>query len=311
MPLQIFKTMKDFSDLIEALQDLNRSNSPQAYVDDLQSMEELEKEYIEFSKQSKDLKFNFGSWIPSLQERMRALVPGEVCTILADTGVGKTTILHNIAMKCAPLKTILFEIELPGTLTFERFLSLQTQKSSSIIESTYEAGNKIEWKKTSLNHIFTCSKSKLTMEDIERIITNSPSKIGGKPTMILVDYIGLITGKGTSRYERMSYVAEEMKKMAKATKTIIIMACQIHRKGDDSTGEIFLHDAKDSGSIENSSGIVLGAWREGKEGEIMKLKILKQTKGKSGGYIVDCNFNGETSLITQFIPSLKQVYALN
>lgn len=302
--------MKDFSELIEALQDLNRSNNPQVQVDDLKNMEELENEYIEFSKMSKELKFNFGNWLPSLTGRMRALVPGEVCTILADTGVGKTTILHNIAMKCFPLKTIVFEIELPGTLTFERFVSLQTQQPSHLIEKTYEEGRKIEWKRTPLSHIFTCSKSKLSMEDIERIIINSPKKIGDKPAMILVDYIGLITGKGTSRYERMSFVAEEMKKIAKSTKTIIIMACQIHRKGEDSTGEIYLHDAKDSGSIENSSGIVLGAWREGDNGEIMKLKILKQTKGKAGGYIVNCNFNGETSLITERIPSLKEVYAL-
>lgn len=303
--------MKDFSELITALQDLNRSNNPQSEVQDLQSMEELENEYIEFSKLSKNLKFNFSTWLPSLKDQMRALVPGEVCTILADTGVGKTTILHNIAMHCSPLKTILFEIELPGTLTFERFISLQTQKSSSLIERTYEEGRKIEWKRTPLSHIFTCSKSKLSMEDIERIIINSPKKLGDNPAMILVDYIGLITGKGTTRYERMSYVAEEMKKIAKSTRTIIIMACQIHRKKEEATGEIFLHDAKDSGSIENSSGIVLGAWREGTSGEFMKLKILKQTKGKAFGHKpVECNFNGETSLITERKPSLRELYAI-
>lgn len=290
--------MKDFSDLIGALQDLNKQNLGQNNEQELQSIEELEDDYIAFTKESKTLKYDWGHWLPSLRNRMRPMVPGETGTVLAETGVGKTTILHNIAMSCK-LKTILFEIELPGTLTFERFIALQENKSGDLIEKTYEEGKKVEWNRSALDHIFTCSRSKIDIESIESIIRNGHKKIGCHPALILIDYIGLIGGRGISRYERMSYVAEEIKKIAKATKTIIIMACQVARKKDAKTGEIFLTDAKDSGSIENSSGVVLGAWREGVEGENMKIKILKQTKGKACGYMVDCNFKGEYGLITE------------
>ncbi len=289
---------KDFSDLISSLQELNRLHT-KSDLPELQSMEELEQDYVKFTKESKALKLDFGKWLPSLRLKLRPMVPGEVCTILAATGVGKTTILHNIAYKIAPLKTIIFEIELPGTLTFERFISLQTQTEGDVIEGTYERGDKIKWKQSALSHIFTCSQSRLGIEDIERIIKNSHTKIGEKPAVVMIDYIGLIAGKGNSRYEKMSMVAEEIKKVAKECNVSIIMACQIPRKKDADSDEVYLHDAKDSGSIENSSGIMLGAWREGKGGQDMKVKILKQTKGRGVGSIIDCHFKGETSLIKE------------
>lgn len=289
----------DFTGLITALQDLDRQakgigNEPV----EIQSMEELEREYIEFSKKAKHLKFNFGSWIPSLREHMRSLVPGELATILADTGVGKTSLLHNIALHAAPLKTVLFEIELPATQTFERFVSLQTKTSSEVVEAYYENGKKVEWKRSSLSHIFTCSRSKLHVEDIERIINSAESKIGERPALVLIDYIGLVQARGTSRYERMSNVAENLKNIAKSTNTIIIAASQVHRKADDDSAEIDLHDAKDSGSIENSSGVVLGVWREGEGGKTMIISVVKQTK-KKAKFKVYCQFDGTTYTISE------------
>lgn len=298
--------MNDFSQLIEALQELNRKNN-KSDLPELQTMEELEKDYIEFTKHSKTLKYDFGSWLPTLGRRVRAMVPGEVCTVLAETGVGKTVILHNIAINAAPLKTAIFEIELPGTLSFERFIALQTQIPGSTIEASYERGQKVDWKRSALDHITTCSQSRLSIEDITRIIKNAPDTIGYKPALVMIDYIGLLFGKGNSRYERMSTVAEDVKKMAKELNVIVIMASQVSRKGADASSEIFLHDGKDSGSLENSSGIVLGAWREGEFGELMKLKVLKQTKGKASGFTLDCHFKGETGLITEIVDRSKGV----
>jgi replicative DNA helicase len=99
---------------------------------------------------------------------------------------------------------------------------------------------------------------------------------------VMVDYVQLIRGAGKSRYENMSMVAEELKVIAKATNTILIIASQIARKEE---GEIGLHDAKDSGSIENSCGLILGAWRDSEDKNRMMLKVLKNTKGQSGRII--------------------------
>ena len=102
--------------------------------------------------------------------------------------------------------------------------------------------------------------------------------MGFKPVLVLVDYIQLVKGFGKSRYEKISEVAEQLKIVAKNTGTVIIMASQVGR--DKESPEIFLHDAKDSGSIENSSGVVIGIWRDPKDQQILNVKVLKNTKGR-------------------------------
>ena len=66
-----------------------------------------------------------------------------------------------------------------------------------------------------------------------------------------------------------------------------------------------LHDAKDSGSIENSAGLVLGAWRP--DHGTMLIKVLKNTKGKSG-IVIECNFDGSTMQLTER-PLRDRLYA--
>ncbi len=246
------------------------------------SMVELEREYREFAKRIESVSLNLGTWLPSMGRVVRPLVPGEVAGIVADTGIGKTMLLQNLALHTR-LLTLLFEIELPNTLTFERFAAMATKSPAGHVHAQYSVKSDVPWRATQkLDHIYVCPESKLTPADIERIITRAGLKIGQQPALVLIDYVQLIRGAGTSRYDRMSAVAEELKVIAKSTSTIIVVASQIHRKGEDEGGEVFIHDAKDSGSIENSAGLMLGAWRDAKDKARLWLKVMKNTKGTSG-----------------------------
>lgn len=267
------------------------------------SIQELEVKYREFVKTSEKHVLNF-DWLPSLKKHCRGLVPGELMAILADTGVGKTAIIQNIAFHAAPLKVLLFELELADSLIFERFTQIRYKTDGQTVENAYKNDVKLE-QDEKLNHIFTCPMSKQTPETIEKYINLSELKLGEKPNVVIIDYVGLVQGEGKSRYEKLSMVAEEIKRIAKATNTIIIIASQIHRKGEDADEEIYLHDAKDSGSIENSSGLILGAWRE--SDTRMILKILKNTKG-SNGWKIPCNFEGRTLRITEMKEDARTPY---
>lgn len=265
------------------------------------SMVELEERYKEFVNKIDKVTLNF-DWLPTLKNNVRGLVPGEVMAILADTGAGKTALIQNIAYHARPLKCLLFEMELADQLIFERFSQIRYKISGDQVEQGYKNGMTLGAdEKTS--HIFTCPLSNQTVESIEKFIIQSELKIGERPQVVIVDYVGLVNAQGTSRYERLSKIAEDLKKLAKSSGTIIIIASQVHRKDEDNK-EIYLHDAKDSGSIENSAGLVLGAWRETKEN--MMLKILKNTKGTSG-LKISCNFNGELMTITETIAETKMI----
>ena len=140
----------------------------------------------------------------------------------------------------------------------------------------------------------------MSLEKLEALILRSELKIGEKPALVLIDYVQLLQGEG-SRYEKTSNVAEGLKVLAKSTKTIIIVASQVGRstKEDGMT----LHSAKDSGALENSAGLVIGAVKDGEDKMI--LKILKSTKGGAGAEIV-CNFDGSKMKITQHTGIDKQ-----
>lgn len=247
----------------------------------VQTMEEMEQDYREHLEHSSTHQLIIGNWIPGLRE-IRPLVPGELAAILAATGCGKTLLLQNIAVNTR-LPTLLFEVELPSSLNFERFVAMATDNSGSEVEEIYKGKKTANWRMCgNLNHIFCVHRSKVTTEDIQRIIETTSLKTGIRPVMVLIDYIQLIQAKGESRYERVSGVAEQLKVVAKETKTIIVMASQIGRGATGVSKEVTLTDAKESGSIENSSGLVLGAWRDGDDQDRIWLRILKNTKGKAG-----------------------------
>lgn len=293
-----FSKLSDFADAIVLIAE-RAEPTIRGFRVPIKSMEEMERGYQEFVKKKDRAVLSLSSWLPSLG-CVRPLVGGELVTIVADTGVGKTMILQNIALHTR-ITTLLFEVELPDTLTFERFAGMATKRGGGNVYSTYaHTDGKVPWKETGkLDHIHTCGESRISPEDMERIIELAGIKIGTQPALVLVDYIQLIQGKGRSRYERASEVAEEMKIVAKKTGAIIVMASQIARK-EKGGPEITLHDAKDSGSIENSSGLVLGAWRD-PDPELkgkMWIRVLKNTKGFAGKTI-PCQIREDTLLIDE------------
>lgn len=248
------------------------------------SIKEMEVRYKEYVKISEKHQFQIGHWLPTLLHSVRPLVPGELVTILAGTGVGKTILLQNIALH-ARVETLFFELELPDTLTFERFVALATDSSGAHVESTYRMNGSKDWGKY-LDHVQVCPKSRVSISDIPKIINGASLKTNVRPVLVLIDYIQLIRGEGRSRYEDISYIAEELKVIAKETGTIIVIASQIGRKQKkddaDEKKEVRLTDGKESGSIENSSGLVLGAWRDATDDCRMWLRVLKNTKGRPG-----------------------------
>ena len=268
--------MKQLLDIVEALPELyNGIELP------LQSMAELESDYRTFVKQADKRALHFNLWLPRLT--LRPVVPGELVFILANTGAGKTAALQNIAASIPHLPTLLFELELPGTLTFERFAALASGEDAKDVWGAYKADGTVDWRGSGkLNHVHVCSKSGIKVSDIEKLVTLAHLKTGKQPAVVMVDYIGLIHGEGRSKYERTSSIAQELKVLAKRTNTVVICSSQVSRDKDDPYAEISIFAGKDSGEIENSAGVLLGLWRDKDNAERSYLRVLKSTKGGSG-----------------------------
>jgi replicative DNA helicase len=227
--------------------------------------------------------------------------------LLGNTGAGKTALLQNLAVHARKLKTLMFEMELPAELLFERFVAIHGGMACKEVEEAYTKKTDrlgSEFLNKAFRNLFICPESKLTLADLEAIIVKSELKIGAKPALVLIDYIQLMQGKG-SRYEKTSDIAEGLKVIAKSTKTIIVVSSQVARPQADNP-EISIHSGKDSGSLENSAGLVLAGWRDAENPKSIMLKVLKATKG-GGGTEVECEFDGPTLRISQRATTIDRV----
>jgi hypothetical protein len=242
--------------------------------------------------EAKDSAIDLARWLPSLASWSRPLMPGDMMVIQADTGIGKTALLLNLAYSQRPLPCIMFEIELSECAMVERFIARDLSIETLEVERAVERGH--EFDVSGWSNIYLCPESKLDAEKMGDIIERSELKIGRRPALVLVDYIGLMDGPGGKRYERMSTIAEDLKRLARSTRTVVCVASQVARDKDRT--EINLHDAKDSGSIESSAQLVIGAWRP--DTDRLTLRILKQTR-RAGMFDIECRYDGNKQTITE------------
>lgn len=260
------------------------------------TMKEASDRYARLARRYSEVTFSMSTLLPSLKD-IRPLVPGELVVVMADTGHGKSAFLQNVADRAKPMSVLYFSLELPMTMIFERQISVAYGIPGWDTEAAYRNGEEHDTRH--VDHVVICEKSRLNPSEIERIINQTELKIDKRPAIVMVDYLGLVQGSG-KRYERLSDAAEDLKRIAKDTNTIVFMASQVKRREEDD--EVCLHDGKDSGSIENSGGLVIGLWRDNKDvtGKTMKVKVLKCTKGKAG-LVITCDFDGPRMRIKERI----------
>jgi len=283
-------TIPEPGDATEAFTNL-RNHAPllQRGIDlPLKSIAEMEAAYSDFVKEAAASPMDLSLWLPSFHVCCRPLVPGDLVSILAGTAVGKTAILQNIAHALSHVPTVMFEFELSDESMFERFLGHKANMPGFQVEDAYRKMGTMQGYglEDLFKNLLVCTLAKVDLDLMETLCRKAELKLGRPPKLILVDYIQLMQGPGKSRYERFSDIAEGLRRVAKSLKAAIVVTSQVQRKPSDADKAVSLSDAKESGSIENSSSLVLGAWRQyGEKSDCaneMTIKVLKNTRGSAG-----------------------------
>ncbi len=265
----------------------------------LLSMVEMEDRYREVMVNTAGRSYSFASWLPTFGFRLRPSVPGDIICFVAATGIGKTALLQNMAYKAAPTPTVLFEMELSDSVTFERFCSMVTGVTQDDVAAQYKAGYTPPWRDTrALDNVFTCPLSGISVLDIEKIVNRAELKMGSRPLLVMVDYVQLVRGLGKTRYEQMTSAMSDLKSMAKNTGTIVVVTSQVARTVGKESSEIGLESGKDSGQVETSSGLHIGVWRDKQDDKCLWMSVNKNTRGRAG-WKIPCNFDGPTMRITE------------
>lgn len=235
-------------------------------------------------------RLDIGKLLPSLH--LRPLSPGDMMTIVADTGTSKTYLLQFLSLSVPELNVLFFEFEWSAELIAERYLAAINRTHPDEICRMAQGGG--EYSTTLAGHIWIVDQSNLSVDQMRKIIIESQPPID----VVLVDYLGLVSAHG-DRYERMSNVAESLKVMARDTKTVVIAVSQMPRKERGHDGTVGLHDAKGSGSIEASSQLVLGMWVDKQDPVHLRwIKVLKCNYGQPGKSVC-CRFDWSKTQFTE------------
>ena len=280
------------------------------------TFDELVDQYTDYVGHLKSRCITTG--IPTIDNKIRGVAPGEVMTVIAKAGVGKTAFLMNVlryATNHHSVNSLFCSMEQPAPQVFERFASMSTGKSGFSIEQNWV--DEIYRKNLVKNivdklgkRVMVCDNGNLSLEDIETVFFQASQKIPESEEigLLAIDYLGLIDGSGYDRtlYGQVSQVARQIKSLAKQLNVAILLLCQTKRENDDVGDKpLGLTSARDAGAIEESGDFVIGLHRpyilnpDGLEDDTMVVQLLKNRKGPPDHSGVECNFIGQTLTITE------------
>ena len=275
-------------------------------------LDDLLDKYDAYVKLSREQGVKFG--IPKLDNYTRGIAPGEVCTVIAKTSVGKTAFAQNVLRNLGlneGTESLFLTMEQPAAQALERWAQMVTGLDGREINRTWseDAGYRPsladELRRSALDKVWTCEVSHLKPEEVEQVVWAAQGK-GANPRLVVIDYLGLLDVKDLERslYGQISEAARGLKTLAKNLNVAVVALCQVSRSPEDHGDKpLHLSSARESGAIEESCDYMLGLYRphierlNGQEDDTMVVQLLKNRKGRCGQ--VRCNFDGETLRITE------------
>lgn len=171
----------------------------------------------------------------------------EVVMFIADTKLGKSTLIGNIAVAYPEYKWLCLSLENGKLMDLARLIQISTGKTEYELEQFYKEGN--TGLTDYIQHIKLADDA-MTLEDVRKLIVQHESKI------VVIDTLDQLNLKGDGYTGQTEYAAKELKSLAKALHVIIIAIHHISKAG--SMEELTVHSSKGSSSVEQKADKMLG-----------------------------------------------------
>ncbi len=265
-------------------------------ADKIYTIDEARIKYEEYIARLKERKIVLG--FKSLDWHLRGIAPGEVCEVMARTGVGKTAFLLNVIRNVISgqgIPVLFFSLEQPLAQIYERTVQISTEEPGRRVEEGFLLEKAADTLHSLVSHfyksLYVVDEDMLTYEDLKEYIqVAARDKINQIPPLVCIDYLGRMRGGRGTAYEVTSELARLLKKLAKELDIAILYLHQTSRMGKTGAEEISLDMARDSGVVEEAADFIIGMWRpdmnkpefqENSEERIV-IAVLKNRKGRLG-----------------------------
>ncbi|MGI6298616.1 MAG: replicative DNA helicase [Saccharofermentanales bacterium] len=209
----------------------------------------------------------------SLDRALGGLRPGSLIIVAARPGMGKSALALNIAQKAATLYRVpaaIFSLEMSKEEIGNRMLSAQSQINSRNLNVGDLKTD--DWEKIA-RALPYLSAAPVYIDDrsgtsvMEMMSKCRQLKLDGHLGLIIIDYLQLMSGSGSGRFEsrqqEISEISRSLKIMAKELNVPVIALSQLSRACEiRSDKKPLLSDLRDSGAIEQDADVVMFLFRE-------------------------------------------------
>lgn len=203
-----------------------------------------------------------------IDKRTGGLVPGQLIIVAGRPSMGKTTfalnIAENVALSNLPVMT--FSMEMGANELLDKHYSsigdilLEKIRSGTLDDSDFGKITTTTNKLMRANMIIDDTPGLSIAEIMSRARRIKRSR---GLSLIVVDYLQLMTGEGKSRVEEISAISRGMKLMAKELKVPVIALSQLNRDLEKRINRRpIMSDLRESGAIEQDADIIIMLYRD-------------------------------------------------
>ncbi len=255
-----------------------------------------------------------------LDKMLGGLQKSDLIIVAARPGVGKTSLMLNIALNAARRfhqHVAIFSLEMSNEQIVQRLVSSET----GIDSQRLRLGDlrEEEWP-LFVQATNALSETSLFVDDTPSIsamqLRTKARRLHAEEglDLIIIDYLQLMTGDARSenRVQEISYLSRSLKGLARELSVPVLAASQLSRSVEQrSDKRPILSDLRESGSIEQDADIVMFIYRDDVYDEaserknIAELIVAKHRNGPTG--TVELYFQRN---LTQFKNALKRDVAL-
>jgi replicative DNA helicase len=228
------------------------------------------------------------------------LLPGELATIAALTGFGKSALALGIALHLIlqSKRVMLFSLEMSRQELVQRILSIDTEIDQSLLSSGRIDDDEHERVKFSARRLRACD---MMLNDctygVDEIVNKAKFEHAVKPVdLIIVDYVQLIEsiskGKGgENRAQEVERVSRRLKQLAQKLNVPVLILSQVNREVEKrSLQEPQLSDLSDSSGVAKNSNRVAFIYmtqeeavrRQASQAFRIRFKVAKNRSGPIG-----------------------------
>lgn len=269
-----------------------------------------------------DARFNAGDKISGMStgytdmdDRLDGIHEGDLIILAGRPSMGKTTLAMNIAEHQAETGSVLvFSMEMPKEQLVQRTVASQGRVQFNQIRSGKVMDD--QWPKITAGvgrvnelKIHIDDSPGLTVNEVRSRARQIKKKYG--LTMIVIDYLQLMTGTGGNRNDIISDISRNLKCLAKELQVPVIALSQLNRGVESRPNKRpVMSDLRESGAIEQDADVILFVYRDEVYNPNTNMKgiaeiiIGKQRNGPLG--TVNLTFQGHYCRFDNFIGELPE-----